>query len=136
MFSRAALSTHIINTGDLRHPMLRTPLRVGSLRELGISKTVATRRRRIYLREVEERESIHKMTFDEFVEMFNADIPFDFSQFILYVRGYSRILQRHREREKTYFLSLYDEIHNYIENVGVSRRNGRAYDKIVRAILT
>jgi hypothetical protein len=137
MFSRRALAAHIMNTGDLRHPVLQTTLGVESLHELGISKSVAVRRRRIFLREVEERESIHKMTFDEFVEMFHADTPFDFSQFILYVRGYARILERHREESKTFFLALYDEIHNYIGSIGTyPSPNGEIYDKIVRAILT
>ena len=135
LFSRASLAAHIIHTGDVRHPVSRMPLSLAKLRILGISRVVAMRRRRIYLREVEERESIHKMAFDEFVEMFHSELQFDCGRFVLYVRGYSRILVRHKEELKPYFMALYDEIHNYTTN---HKQNGnwKMYDTIVHAILT
>lgn len=135
LFSRKSLAAHIAHTGDVRHPVSRRSISLTNLHLLGISKAVAMRRRRIYLREVEERESIHKMTFDEFVEMFHSAISFDFHRFMLYVRGYSRILTRHDERVKTHFLALYDEIHNYSMS-HPQNEDYKMYDAIVHAILT
>ena len=76
---------------------------------------------------------MHAMTFDEFKETLHSS-TYDFGPFLVYVRGYSKLLMRHGERDACYFLTLYDQIHRYCENVGTA--DASMHDRIVRAILT
>ena len=132
IFARESMCNYIHETGDLQHPVTRAPLPRAVLVELGISERFAKRRRRAYLREVEERASMHTMVMDEFKETLHAG-GFHFGTFIVFVRAYSGILDRYGIQGNCHFSALYDELHNYC--LARATRNAKIYDRIARAIL-
>ena len=132
VFARSSIRDYIRETGDQRHPVTRAPLPRAVMSELGISERFAKRRRRAYLREVEERASMHTMVMDEFKEALHAS-GFAFGTFMIFVRAYSNLLEDQRVNFRCHFSALYDEIHNYCTVRGTG--NAEMYDRIACAIL-
>ena len=132
VFARESIRGYIYETGDLRNPVTRRPIPRGILNVIGVSERFAKRRRRVYLREVEERASMHTMVMDEFKEALHAS-GFAFGTFMIFVRAYSNLLEEHRVDFRCHFSTLYDEIHNYCAARGTG--NSDMYDRIARAVL-
>ena len=132
VFARESIRGYIYETGDLRHPVTRAPIPRDTLAAIGISERFAKRRRRAYLREVEERASMHTMVMDEFKEALHAS-GFAFGTFMIFVRAYSNLLEEQRVDFRCHFSTLYDEIHNFCSARGTG--NSEMYDRIARAIL-
>ena len=126
-FSRVTLRTYIQRTGDSRHIVTREPLAHQTLLDIGLSPRVVARRRRIYLRQLEEIQSMHSIVFDEFKETLHAK-TFNFGPFILCVERYRSVGASHAD-----FETLYDEIHNYCDTRHSPGAN--LHDRIIRTIL-
>ena len=126
-FFMETLRLYIQRTGDSRHPVTREPLALSTLLDLGLSPRVIARRRRVFLRQLEERQSMHSIVFDEFKETLH-DKTFNFGPFILCVQQYESV-----GASRADFETLYDEIHNYCS----TRRSAgaRLHDRIIRTIL-